>query len=90
MKGCFNGSGVTSTNYKEILYRENMEWISVKDRLPNDDESVLMMDEELSCIPTIGWYEKNGDTHGFFTADHCFRMRLIVTHWMPLPESPIK
>ena len=72
------------------------EWISVKDRLPEDDQFILMCDIAMgNLMPTVGWYERlnaeqkeNPEERGFFTADHCFRMRLIVTHWTPLPEPP--
>lgn len=63
-----------------------MEWISVKDRLPEDEEAILMIDVFLSNIPTIGWYEKDNITPGFFTADHCFRMRSIFLAGSKCPE----
>ena len=63
---------------------KGMNWISVKDRLPENTDEVLV------CF--IGWddlqfqsvmYLENGDwynEHG----DPCY----TVTHWMPLPEPP--
>lgn len=55
------------------------EWISVKERLPEDDVDVLTrratgMSVESHC--GFGWLydEYNG--------------RWVVTHWMPLPEPP--
>ena len=66
-----------------------MQWISVKDKLPDNEDYVFLYDIDLGTIPTVGWYESSeGGREGFFTADHCLRLRLIVTHWMPLPELP--
>lgn len=68
------------------------EWISVKDRLPNLDEAVLVLAEYLhiktnyyeawslfKCESgeTI-WVDKYGDGHNLTE----------VTHWMPLPTPP--
>ena len=64
------------------------EWISVKDRLPDNDEPILLYDEAVdNTLPTVGWYEADAG-HGFFTADHCLRMRLMATHWCPIPPLP--
>lgn len=58
-----------------------MEWISVKDRLPEENKRVLFVDKE-------SWI-----TTGFFTGmafeySHGEEIGLELTHWMPLPEPP--
>lgn len=70
-------------------------WISVKDRLPNIGESVLVaviinaklnMPFRTDYTPDIeiGWLEENGEWGlQFSCAD-----RHEITHWMPLPEPP--
>jgi len=57
-----------------------MEWISVKDRLPEDGEDVLFYYDYIS----IGWYEDEW----FYDSEDKFSAELDITHWMPLPESP--
>ena len=62
-----------------------MEWISVKDRLPNDEEDYLIIylgwDDLIFhkvlyyCKTEKVWYDNNMDEY-------------IVTHWQPLPEPP--
>lgn len=62
------------------------EWISVKDRLPEDNENVLahtrygeirvfLSDEEGD------WFDERGRFYSRNTSG-------AVTHWMPLPEPP--
>lgn len=74
--------------YGVNMIHKNYEWVRVTERLPEDDEAVLMMDETMKeWLPQIGWYEKNeNEGSGFFIADHCLRVRVIVTHWMPCPS----
>ena len=65
-----------------------MEWISVNERLPEEDEDVLVMTAEgkfasggmhVASLDEDGvWYPSHGD--GWEFPD--------VTHWMPLPEPP--
>jgi hypothetical protein len=65
-----------------------MEWISVNDRLPEEDEDVLVMTAEgkfasggmhVASLDEDGvWYPSHGD--GWEFPD--------VTHWMPLPKPP--
>lgn len=57
-----------------------MNWISVKDRLPERDVRVLGIDR-LKVIEIVSL-----DEDGFFMTDECFLKR--ITHWMPLPEPP--
>lgn len=56
-------------------------WISVKDRLPEEKQSVLVhyVDGWMPIAFLINgkWYQSGGETSW-----------LSVTHWMPLPEAP--
>ena len=57
------------------------EWISVKDRLPEDQEEVLVCTRSKNGIRNID--------KGYMAIDHFIhRGRAEVTHWMPLPELP--
>lgn len=64
------------------------EWISVKDRLPDTFDDVLVYSND--CIISIAWREtekrKNGIV-GWHWNSYCKRLG-YVTHWMPLPEPP--
>ena len=56
-------------------------WISVEDRLPDDQEEVLV------CTRSKNGY-RNIDK-GYWSIDRFIhRGRAEVTHWMPLPEPP--
>lgn len=70
------------------------EWISVSDRLPEAKTPVLVtylgvLDQRPYCdaIANINyggwcWYEDD-------IADNDEEVKVIITHWMPLPEPPI-
>ena len=57
-------------------------WISVKDRLPEEDKEVLAYNGAYMIIaayatnPTKYWYTITGS------------VTRTITHWMPLPEPP--
>jgi hypothetical protein len=55
------------------------EWISVKDRLPEDASTVLAIDSDgtISSAYYVGRWHSGGDLD-----------EDAVTHWMPLPEPP--
>ena len=68
-----------------------MEWISVKERLP---------EEEMGCLVAYAW---NGKYHArdvttYFKASNTGKLHwaiefgsgqsIKVTHWMPLPDPP--
>lgn len=75
-----------------------MEWISVKDRLPEIGSSFLATDRKEMhtahwCNDTEEWY-----SGGWESCNYCGgrskvslekdRYSFIFTHWMPLPEPP--
>lgn len=68
------------------------EWISVKERLPDDNHDTLLV-----CLLAKHEDAPSGevvvDTDAFYTSDGEFRFWsgsnvYEVTHWMPLPEPP--
>ena len=67
---------------EDALQARIPQWISVKDRLPEDDEMKLITLWDCNSMRMAYYYEQelwicNGvDVTGF------------VTHWMPLPEPP--
>lgn len=54
-----------------------MEWISVKDRLPQDYERVMYFDSRERGFIEIGYFVSTQTP-----------VPTYVTHWMPLPEPP--
>lgn len=56
-----------------------MNWISVEERLPSDDEYVL--------VHSINGTEIGLFFHSYFT-DFNDNAIYDITHWMPLPEPP--
>jgi len=65
-----------------------MEWISVKDRLPEPNDYVLLYDSSLNLV-----YEGKLLASDFYYSERAGYSADIgddceVTHWMPLPEPP--
>ena len=58
------------------------EWISVKDKLPENCIEVLVYDTD--CGIVIGWYDEE---IGDFAADFISPLD-AMTHWQSLPEPP--
>lgn len=57
-----------------------MQWISVKDRLPDDDCRVIAATwPEYNLVQHVEIVSFNSGS-GYFNG--------LVTHWMPLPEPP--
>lgn len=66
--------------YINQLEARATKWISVKDRLPEDDDDVLIL--IYGKIIGVG-YRINGKWKSIAKAK-----APVVTHWMPLPEPP--
>ncbi len=76
-----------------------MEWISVKDQLPDDGQYVLVYHSDDFHI-TVGYFESDNvrfyiesDGKKFYTdsgweTEIPWAQKGSVTHWMPLPEPP--
>ena len=67
------------------------QWIPVEERLPEDDDFVLLSFENFSLL-MIGRYEIDEDGGGAWylgdcdEGDTCVSQNLFVNAWMPLPE----
>lgn len=77
-----------------------MNWISVEDRLPKEDQVVYIVGHTPSYLHNnnyyseiweygTGQYGKYGYEKGWITVTHSFvEDTIIPTHWMPLPNPP--
>jgi len=63
------------------------QWISVKDRLPEDISDVLILTKEKELC--VGYYRNSDNDWNMYNPCCSFHMELHgVTHWMPLPKPP--
>jgi hypothetical protein len=60
------------------------DWVKVDDRLPEEEESVLLCDGFSICIGHIF------DSENKYWWNSPDIMMNDITHWMPLPELPSK
>jgi hypothetical protein len=72
-----------------------MEWISSKERLPDDETPVLILVANNIRIGELRWeipgYEDNYESYRYWDDPKDagqFWEGLDVTHWMPLPDPP--
>lgn len=64
-----------------------MEWISVKDRLPEPtDQVTVWIPEDNRVLPC--WYMHNAFEVYSIARQDWFTPHGEITHWMPLPEPP--
>ena len=91
------------------LRRENAElrarvpqWISVNDRLPEEDKDYLVITNDFGKYSSvkIRSFAKDGETADeyalagkkyvwyFWSGEYGYVSTNTVTHWMPLPEPP--
>ena len=68
-----------------------MNWISVKDKLPDGMIDVLIFDPFHNEMITAWFIEKeNRWVSGLSAPEDYFEINPEPTHWMPLPEPPTK
>jgi hypothetical protein len=66
------------------MYDKKSVWISVYERLPENEQMVLTIDAEGEmqvCFYETAW-------KGIFQQCHGLVKIYNITHWMPLPEPP--
>lgn len=62
------------------------EWISVEDRLPEDNTDVLVYRGSLISVYTYIGHNEWEDDYGYWSRTDDEN----ITHWMPLPQPPVK
>ena len=63
------------------------EWISVKDRLPEDCKKILVVNGR-GYISISSLWRKDGSKWTWVDSAGHFNHVNDITHWMPLPEPP--
>ena len=72
------------------------EWISVKDRLPEEDDNYIVTACDEGCSAGEGiWYstvvvlaEYYKGSWTWYDGGREYSLEGIVTHWMPMPQPP--
>lgn len=70
-----------------------MKWIDIKDQKPEHKQRVLISGRQMvgsrePVIMTAVYYAEDRHNKEGWIYNHC--ITLDVTHWMPLPEPPVK
>jgi hypothetical protein len=63
-----------------------MEWISVKDKLPEESGQVLIFTKAHSVY--VSHYKKSRNLFTAYGVESVLITDIETTHWMPLPERP--
>lgn len=66
------------------------EWISVKDRLPDFFDEVIVYDNcGYESLVSIAWRRSGSNGGWIWDSRMSYPEELVnVTHWMPLPKPP--
>lgn len=84
---CFDNAFADADKIAEVLYNagyRKQEWISVDERLPDEDVRVLVWLREPSAILRFVQFDTDRIVDGRWV-----RWNNHITHWMPLPEPPM-
>ena len=63
-----------------------MTWISIEDRLPEDDQMVFGTNVNVKMNPVLCNYVARGNIFESYESFKC--VPCDVTHWMPIPAQP--
>jgi len=67
--------------------RKESPWISVEDQIPEDDQTVFVLNNKSSSMmPIKAYYDHGSET--FYCLETYQTILVDATHWMPLPEPP--
>lgn len=80
---CIRWMSKDALAYIQQLEAQVPKWISVEERLPEDDDDVLMMTD---MGMSMGYYCRDSFIDSW--VDYVNSDSKCVTHWMPLPEPP--
>lgn len=75
---------VTAPVYCPECQEKTGGWISVKDRLPEEEKRVLVYDSRVNDFFTALLFRSQGE----LCWDAIFVVTIEGTYWMPLPEPP--
>jgi len=64
------------------------QWISVKDRLPEEDKKVQILINYFLGGTEVREVAKAAFRNGLWSGDKVYITHPLVSHWMPLPEAP--
>ena len=64
------------------------QWISVKDRLPEEDEKVKILINYFFEGTEVREVAKAAFRNGLWSGDKVYITHPLVSHWMPLPTPP--
>ena len=62
-------------------------WVSVKDRLPEPDENVIIW-TKTGCMKYAQYHEDGSINPWYVYEDNARAWTNVISHWMPLPEPP--
>lgn len=82
---CFRDEWVEAYEVAISALREQSQWISVKERLPEAGERVLTTD---GAFVGEMYINKQGKWQRYNVNDSSLLMALDILWWMPLPEPP--
>ena len=68
-------------------YRKQSEWISVDERLPEEENPIIVTDGKKVIVAYKNWLYRSNST-GKLRCPANYGNGMYVTHWMPLPEAP--
>ena len=86
MIGCVQTMHQDTLALIQQLEAQVPKWISVEERLPEDQRSVLTVNGH-GEIRIMGLWSKRGDEWTWVHNDRMMHYN-DITHWMPLPEPP--